>query len=390
MSVFGLASLLLAASPLAAAEVSAPPKRLWAELDARRQEIVSLHQEFEATRTFSRRNGPSHSSKWRVVVDLWPGRWRETTASGDIRFFDGQAVVVTEEGGDEYVRTPHRPKDAPPQPTAYDFASADWTKVEAPKPPAPCGLPGPDRPCVTLQAPLKRWVRGGRDAGDTISLLKGAHRVVLDAQTGMLVTAQVLELIDDGQGGYTSDLRLTLKRWSQGAPMDPSLFTAAVSGLREVKDLSPWNAARIEKRLIGKPAPELTVTDIRGQPLTLSSFKGRFVLLDFWATWCPPCQADAPALEKLHRRYGDTDLVVIGIAVGERRDVIASYREQKSLSYPVILASENDLPRVYRVDVIPAYIVIDKEGAITAATEGDKGLGGLRRLLKKAGLETDD
>ena len=125
-----------------------------------------------------------------------------------------------EEGGDEYVRTPHRPKDAAPQPGPYAFTNADWTKAMAPRPPAPCGLPGPDRPCVTLQAPVKRWVRGGRDAGHTISLLNGAQRVVLDTQSGMLVTSQVLEVIDDGWGGYTSDFRLALKRWSQDTPMD--------------------------------------------------------------------------------------------------------------------------------------------------------------------------
>ncbi len=238
------ALILLAASPLLAGEADAPPGRLWAELNAKRQEIAGLHQEFEATRTFSRRNGPSSSARWRVVVDLWPGRWRETTASGDILVLDGQAVVVTEEGGDGYVRTPHRAKDALPQPTAYDFAIADWTQVEAPKPPAPCGLPGPDRPCVTLQAPLKRWVRGGRDAGDTISLLKGAQRVVLDSQTGMVVSSQILELVDDGQGGYTSDLRLALKRRSQPSRGRSSSSTSGRRGALPARPTAPpWRSS---------------------------------------------------------------------------------------------------------------------------------------------------
>lgn len=384
-------ALLAASAPLMAAEADLPPKRLWTELNARRQEIPSLHQEFEATRTISSRHTPSQSSKWRIVVDVWQGRWRETSGSGDYtRLFDGKDVFAMEEGGDEYVRTPHRPKDAPPQPAPYAFTNADWTKAMAPRPPAPCGLPGPDRPCVTLQAPLKRWVRGGRDAGHTISLLNGAQRVVLDAQTGMLVTSQVLEVVDNGWGGYTSDSRLALKRWSQDAPMDPSLFTAPVSGLREVKELSPWDAATIEKRLAGRPAPDMTVTDLRGQPLALSAFKGKYVLLDFWTTWCPPCRADGPALEKLYRRYGNTELMVVGVSVDEGRDVVEPYLKQHPPSYPVVLSSENELPRAYRVGVIPTYIVIDKEGSVTAAVEGEKSFGGLRRLLKKAGLETDE
>jgi hypothetical protein len=56
----------------------------------------------------------------------------------------------------------------------------------------------------------------------------------------------------------------------------------------------------------------------------------------------------------------------------------------------VVLSSENELPRAYHVGVFPTYVVINKEGSITAAVEGDKGFGGLRRLLKKAGLETDE
>ena len=202
--------------------------------------------------------------------------------------------------------------------------------------------------------------------------------------------SQVLEAIDDGRGGYTSDTRLALKRFSHGAPKDPGLFTPPLTGMREVKRLSPWDAARIEKRLAGRPAPDMTVVDLRGQPLTLSAFKGKHVLLDFWTTWCPPCRADGPALEKLYRRYGDTELMIIAVSVDEERDVVESFLKQHPHSYPVVLSSENALPRAYNVGALPTYVVIDKEGSITAAVQGDKGFGGLRRLLKKAGLETDE
>ena len=143
------------------------------------------------------------------MIDVWQGKWRETSGSGDyIRIFDGQHVFEMEEGGDEYVRVSPGPKDAAPLPIPYTFTNADWAKAVEPQPPAPCGLPGPDRPCVMLQAPIKRWVRAGRAAGHTISLLDGAQRVMLDAKTGMLVVSQVLEVIDDGRGGYTADTGL--------------------------------------------------------------------------------------------------------------------------------------------------------------------------------------
>src|SRR5262249_43813783 len=247
----------------------------------------------------------------------------------------------------------------------YTFPNVDWAKAVEPTPQGPCGL-GPDRPCVTLQAPLKRWVRAGRAAGHTTSLLAGGLRVALDAKTGMLVTSQVVEVIDDGRGGYTSDTRLALERFSQGAAMDPSLFTPPLSSMREVKELSSWDAARIEKRLAGKPAPDMTLVDLQGQPLTLSAFRGKNVLLDFWATWCPPCRADGPALEKLYRKYGASELMVVGISIDEGRDVVEPFLKQHPQSYPMVLGSENELPRAYHVRVIPTYVVIDKEGSITA------------------------
>ena len=96
---------LLGVSLLLTAEAEKPAKRLWTELNAKRQELASLHQEFEATRTFTSRRFANQSSKWRIVIDMWQGRWRETSGSGDyIRVFDGKDVFAMEEGGDEYVR----------------------------------------------------------------------------------------------------------------------------------------------------------------------------------------------------------------------------------------------------------------------------------------------
>src|SRR3989442_3763251 len=150
------------------AEAQMPAKRCWTELNAKRQELASLHQEFEATRTFTSRRFANQSSQWRIIIDMWQGQWRETSGSGDyIRVFDGKDVFTMEEGGDEYVRVSHGPKDAAPLPTPYTFTNADWAKAVEPRPQAPCGLPGPDQPCVTLQAPVRSVVQAGRAASHT-------------------------------------------------------------------------------------------------------------------------------------------------------------------------------------------------------------------------------
>jgi thiol-disulfide isomerase/thioredoxin len=180
-----------------------------------------------------------------------------------------------------------------------------------------------------------------------------------------------------------------LRRIAFGAPPDESLFQLPSVGLREVKELSKWNAAKMKKDLIGKAAPELEVMDLHGQPVSLSNLKGKTVLLDFWTTWCPPCRADAPSLEKLNKKYGGNELAIIGISVSEDRELVEKFLNDHPHSYQVVLTTENEMPRPYQVGVFPTYIVIDKDGTLSAAVEGDKGFGELRSLLKKAGMETD-
>jgi len=133
----------------------------------------------------------------------------------------------------------------------------------------------------------------------------------------------------------------------------------------------------------------MALNNLKGTPVSLSGLKGKTVLLDFWTTWCPPCRADGPALEKLYTKYGDKDLMVIGISVSEEREIVEKFLKEHPHTYPIVLTSENEMPRAYQIAVFPTYIVIDRDGTVTTAVEGDKGFGDLRKLLKKAGLEAE-
>jgi cytochrome c-type biogenesis protein len=161
------------------------------------------------------------------------------------------------------------------------------------------------------------------------------------------------------------------------------------SDAHEVKKLTAWDASRITKQMTGKLAPGLDANDIQGHPLSLAAFKGRTVLLDFWATWCPPCRTDLPELEKLNQRYATRGLAIIGVSVDEDRQVVERFLRDNGKSYPIVLTTENQLARLYQVGSFPTYIVIDKEGNISAAAEGAIGFDGLKKLLKKAGMEIE-
>jgi thiol-disulfide isomerase/thioredoxin len=235
--------------------------------------------------------------------------------------------------------------------------------------------------------PLKPWTHSNGAA--MRRMLNGTARLSVDTETGLLVYMATSEAIETKPSTFQLLARYTLRRVTYGAPLDAATFQLPAGGLREVKELSRWGAAKINKQLAGKPAPEFAITDIQGKPLTLAAFQGRTVLLDFWTTWCPPCRADAPALDKLYRKYGERELMIIGVSVGEDRAVVEHFLKTNPHGFPIVLSTENDMPPPYRISALPTYIVIDRTGAVFSAAEGDQGLGDLKKLLKKAGLELD-
>jgi len=143
-----------------------------------------------------------------------------------------------------------------------------------------------------------------------------------------------------------------------------------------------------QETVVGKPAPELQVTDIQGNPVSLSNLKGKTVMLDFWTTWCPPCQNDSPAIEKLNQRYGGKDLMIIGISIDEDRETV-EYLKKHPHGFPVVLSSENSLPRPYQIGVLPTYLVIGADGTLISAEECDQGFFRLRKTIEKAGMVTE-
>ena len=220
-------------------------------------------------------------------------------------------------------------------------------------------------------------------------MVQGSERVIFDLDNGLVLSLRMMQTIDNQRGGYQSDITYKLLRMRYGGPEDVSLFKLPSADMREVKELSRWNASRIKKRLAGNPAPDLQATDMHGKPVSLAAFKGKTVLLDFWTTWCPPCRADAPALDKLYSKYGGRDLMIVGFSVSEDRPIVEKFLKEHPHEFPIVLTSENEMPRAYQIGVFPTYIVIDSDGKLTSAVEGDQGFSDLRKLLKKAGLDVD-
>lgn len=370
----------------AAAQTPAPA--LWNELAAKRENLAGAHQEFDVSHTL-KTSGTSQSSKRQIVLDLSKKQWREKSVRGSgnhIRIFDGDSLFSMEEDGNEVVRTRHRAQDNDPMPSPYGSGELDISharEVER----RPCLVAGMDA-CVLMDIPITRWTRSSSPS-NVFKLLEGTARIFIDTETGLVVSLSTAELIGSAHGQRDSRSTYTLQRMTYNKPLDASLFKLPSSDLREVKELSRWNAAKIKKQLAGKPAPDFAFKDLQGKPVALSAFKGKTVLLDFWTTWCPPCRADGPALEKLFGKYGGEKLMIVGVSVDEARPIVEKFLKEHRHGFPIVLTDENEMPRPYQVSAFPTYIVIDSGGVLSTVVEGDKGFGDLRKLLKKAGLELD-
>ena len=118
----------------------------------------------------------------------------------------------------------------------------------------------------------------------------------------------------------------------------------------------------------GRPAPELVVSTIEGRSVRLQDLKGRRVIVDFWATWCPPCVKEVPHLQQLSEEFSDDELIVIGVS-NEDAATVRAFANSHGISYP--LGQPVNLPTPFSdVTVLPTTVFIDRDGMIESVLHG--------------------
>jgi cytochrome c biogenesis protein CcmG/thiol:disulfide interchange protein DsbE len=116
-------------------------------------------------------------------------------------------------------------------------------------------------------------------------------------------------------------------------------------------------------------APAFTLTDISGKSVSLADFKGKVVVLDFWATWCPPCRKEIPDFISIQNEYGSQGVQIVGIALDELPKVQAFVRTN-GMNYPVLMGNDAITARYGGIEGIPTTFIIDRTGKIAERFEG--------------------
>lgn len=119
------------------------------------------------------------------------------------------------------------------------------------------------------------------------------------------------------------------------------------------------------------PAPAFTVSDFDGRTASLEDFRGHWLLLDFWATWCQPCVKLMPELDRIQARFAEAGLVVLGVSVDEDADKARKFAEKRGVSYPLAIDDPEDPAwNRFLVKVVPTAFLIDPQGNIVARWTG--------------------
>ncbi len=170
------------------------------------------------------------------------------------------------------------------------------------------------------------------------------------------------------------------------------VYTALLSRFSDSPNLRQ-KVQRDLKRLdkVGKPAPSFATEDIAGKTVRLEAYRGKYVLIDFWATWCAPCIAELPRLQAAYRAYHDAGFEIIGISLDESKTAVVDFARARNIPWPQLhnASGSADLVEGFGVGSIPATYLIDPQGTVIRLDMRAKALDEtLSRLLKTGVSQT--
>lgn len=122
-----------------------------------------------------------------------------------------------------------------------------------------------------------------------------------------------------------------------------------------------------------KKAPDFTLKDMQGNKVSLSDFKGKVVMINFWATWCPPCIEEMPSMEKLYKKLGSEDFVILAVNIEpDAREIVEEFLTKRPYTYPVLLDGESKVQQLYGAFRLPETVIINRQGEVVTRIVGGR------------------
>ncbi len=115
---------------------------------------------------------------------------------------------------------------------------------------------------------------------------------------------------------------------------------------------------------VGFAAPDFSLETLDGETVNLSDLRGQAVLVNFWATWCPPCRAEMPAIQQLYEQYQDQGFTVLAVDLQESEAQVTAFAEQMGLTFPILIDPNGQVFSRYQVRALPSTFFVDRNGLI--------------------------
>ena len=115
----------------------------------------------------------------------------------------------------------------------------------------------------------------------------------------------------------------------------------------------------------GRPAPDFTFPDLDARKVSLSDFRGKVVLVNIWATWCPPCRDEMPSMQKLYERFMGEHFEILAVSIdADGREAVAPFIKQMNLTFPALLDPKEKIRSLYGITGVPESFIVDREGIL--------------------------
>ncbi|WP_141433380.1 thiol-disulfide oxidoreductase ResA [Bacillus sp. 03113] len=132
-----------------------------------------------------------------------------------------------------------------------------------------------------------------------------------------------------------------------------------------------WTKEEAATVSVGKKAPDFVLVDMGGNQHRLSDYQGQGVLLNFWGTWCKPCEKEMPYLDSGFQKFKEQGVQVLAVNVGESELAVQQFIDQYKLSFPVVIDSDNQVQTAYGINPLPITFLIDKNGVMVKSYTGE-------------------
>ncbi len=247
--------------------------------------------------------------------------------------------------------------------------------------------------CQVAQDEAARCLKVGASARDVRALAalvqalaradRGQHGQILVDWKELLQSARGEE-VEVALAVGEATLQRLIQNGDYGVARDLCDLACAGESPAEVRDHFAARKARLDR--IGKPAPAIAGKDVDGRPVATADLRGKVVLVEFWATWCPPCVAAIPHLQELERRFGDQGFVILGVNVDamhedarESKQALNTVRRflvRHGVTWTNLMSGEGpaDLARAFGVEEVPVNFLVGRDGTVIAVEQSGEAL----------------